>query len=64
MTKKERHERDLKFLRKDIEPDMSPEAVTERMQKLNELCRLAYLLRLPDIEYFFADYRWSKGRDN
>lgn len=64
MTKEERHERDLKFLLDPKEPNMSPKAITDRMQKLNELCRLAYLMRLPDIEYFFADYRRSKGRDN
>ena len=64
MTKKERHERDLKFLLSGHEPDMSPEAVTDRMQRLGALCELASLLKLPDLEYFFADYRWHFGRDN
>lgn len=64
MTKTEKHRRDLEYLLTMEEPDMSPEAIWYRLQKLGELCQLAQLLQLPDLEYFVADYHWSPNRDN
>ncbi|HMT07395.1 MAG TPA: hypothetical protein PKA82_05270 [Pyrinomonadaceae bacterium] len=64
MTDQERHLRDLNYLLKKIEPDMSPEAITERMEKLNNLCSLSILLGLPDIEYFDVDQFSQLGQLN
>jgi len=64
MTKDERNQRDLEYLRNFEEPDMSPEAITDRMHRMGELCDIAMLLGLPDIEYFQVNYRLLHESNN
>lgn len=62
MTSPEQHLIDLKFLLDQKEQvDMSPEAVTQRMKALSELCKLAETLQVSDIYPFRADYEWRSG---
>lgn len=52
-NKQEKHLRDLKFLSNFDGPlDMSPQAITERMNSFNELCELSRKLGIPDIYYY------------
>ena len=69
MTPEERDRMDLDYLerlgRGEIEePDMSPEAVTERLRCAGELCELSRMIKVPYIFYFQADYKERLGRDN
>ena len=66
MTRQEKDLRDLRFLRsREAENvDMSSAAISVRLIKMGELCDLALLLRLPDIEYYQPDYGKRIGRDN
>lgn len=58
MTKRQKDLRDLRYLKANIQVDMSPEAITGRLVALDELCKLAKTLGLPDIEYYRTDLEW------
>ena len=66
MTQEERDRRDLEYLRsiEDADIDMSPEAISLRMERMGVVCELAHRLGMPDIEWLNADYRPRPGRDN
>lgn len=69
MTPGERDRMDLEYLerlsRGEVEePDMSPQAVSDRMRRAGELCELSRIIKVPYIFYFQADYKERLGRDN
>ncbi len=56
---------DLEFFRNQKEePDMSPQAITQRMEALSQLCNLSVKLNLPDILYVQSDSQKRPGRYN
>ena len=65
MTPEERDRMNLEYLiNMKEEPDMSPEAVTKRMEAAGELGELSRIIKVPYIFYLKADYKERLGRDN
>jgi hypothetical protein len=65
MTPEKRDRMDLDYLlNMTEEPDMSPHAVTQRMELMGQLCELSTKLGIPYIRFFERDGHEQPGRDD
>ena len=65
MTPEELDEMDLRYLENLTHaPDMSTEAIAERLRAFSELCDLSLRIRVPHIQHFEVDHQAYLGQIN